>query len=211
MVDFAVSWSGGKDACLALYRMKQAAHAPKFLLTMMEKDGLTSRAHALPLVLLQQQADALGIPFIPQPADDYKSSYIEALKSLKADGVADIVFGDIDLQAHRDWQEEIAQIVNCNMHFPLWEESHEKLVYEFIDAGFETTIIAVQQGVLEPSFLGRKLDAPTLKELEKIGVDICGEGGEFHSFVTNGPLFSNEVRLDSNGTFTKNGYDFLRF
>ena len=210
MISFASSWSGGKDACLATYRMIQAGNKPQFLLTMMEADGKHSRAHALPRKLLQEQADALGIPLLSQAADNYKDSYIKALNALKTKGIKDAVFGDIDLQAHKDWQEEIAEIVGFKMHFPLWEESHEKLVYEFIDAGFITTIIAVQQGVLEQAFLGRKLDRETLAELEEKGIDICGEGGEFHTFVTDGPIFSKAVNLEPKGMFSQNGYDFLK-
>ena len=210
MISFASSWSGGKDACLATYRMIQAGNKPQFLLTMMEAGGEHSRAHALPRKLLQTQADALGIPLIAQAADNYKDSYIEALNSLNEKGVNNAVFGDIDLQAHKDWQEEIAEIVGFTMHFPLWEESHEKLVYEFIDAGFITTIIAVQQGVLEQNFLGRTLDRKTLIELEAKGIDICGEGGEFHTFVTYGPMFSKAVSIEPKGILSQNGYDYLK-
>ncbi len=210
MISFASSWSGGKDACLATYRMIQAGNKPQFLLTMMEADGKHSRAHALPRDLLQAQADALGIPLLSQAADNYKDSYIEALNTLKTKGIKDAVFGDIDLQAHKDWQEGIAEIVGYSMHFPLWEESHEKLVYEFIDAGFITTIIAVQQGVLEQAFLGRKLDRETLAELKEKGIDICGEGGEFHTFVTYGPIFHKAVAIKPKGVFSQNGYDFLK-
>jgi len=210
MISFASSWSGGKDACLATYRMIQAGNKPQFLLTMMEADGEYSRAHALPRQLLQTQADALGIPLIAQAADNYKDSYIEALNSLNEKGVNNAIFGDIDLQAHKDWQEEIAEIVGFTMHFPLWEESHEKLVYEFIDAGFITTIIAVQQGVLEQAFLGRTLDRKTLIELEAKGIDICGEGGEFHTFVTDGPIFSKAVSIEPKGILSQNGYDYLK-
>ncbi len=210
MISFVSSWSGGKDACLATYRMIQSGNKPAQLLTMMEADGERTRAHALPLRLLQAQADALNIPLLAKAADNYKDSYIEALEYLKKQGVKDAVFGDIDLQAHKDWQEEIADIVGFNMHFPLWEEPHETLVYEFLDAGFKTIIIAVQQGVLEQSFLGKTLDYQTLQALEEKGIDICGEGGEFHTFVINGPIFSKEVLVEPKGVFSQNGYDFLK-
>jgi len=210
MIPFVSAWSGGKDACLATYRMMQQGHKPKALLTMMEADGQSSRAHALPLRLLKSQAGSLNIPLFAQAADDYKKSYLEALTQLKNEGIKDAVFGDIDLQAHRDWQEEMADIVDYKMHFPLWEEPHENLVYEFVDAGFKTIIIAVQQGVLDKAYLGRLLNRETLQELEKSGVDICGEGGEFHTFVVDGPIFSKEVTIKPNGIFSQNGYDFLR-
>lgn len=209
--DFACIWSGGKDACLAMYRLIQAGYKVEYLVTMMEADGQLSRAHALPLHLLQTQAKALGLPLLAQPADDYKKAYLEALAFLKTHDINNAVFGDIDLQAHRDWQEEIGEIADFNMLFPLWEEAHEKLVYEFIDAGFKTVIIAVKEDLLDDSFLGKRLDKTTIKNLEDKGVDICGEDGEFHTFVIDGPIFSHEVAINQGGIFSKNGYRFLSF
>ncbi len=211
MKPFVCVWSGGKDACLAMYRMSLAGIKPSYLLTMMEADGVTSRAHALPLELLEQQATALSLPFLAQPAEDYKRAYLDALATLKNHGINDAVFGDIDLQAHKDWQEEIGELADFTMHFPLWEEGHDKLVHEFLDAGFETIIVAVKHEMLDVSFLGRTLNKDTLKELESKGIDICGEGGEFHTFVIDGPLFSNRVELKPKGNFSKKGYDFLKF
>ncbi len=210
MKPFVCVWSGGKDACLAMYRMSQSGINPSYLLTMMEADGVTSRAHALPLKLLEQQAAALSLPLLAQPAEDYKQAYLEALATLKNYGIADAVFGDIDLQAHKDWQQEIGELAGFTMHFPLWEENHEKLVHEFLEAGFETVIVAVKQGMLDTRFLGRTLNHSTLKELESLGIDICGEGGEFHTFVVDGPLFSSRVELQADGYFSKKGYDFLK-
>jgi len=211
MTDFVCSWSGGKDACLALYRMMQQGHQPKYLLTMMQADGKTTRAHALAVNILQEQANSLGISLITQAAENYKKSYVSALEKLKTKGITDAVFGDIDLQAHRDWQEEIAELTGYEMHFPLWEESHETLVHEFIDAGFKSVIIAVQQKSLGRKFLGKVLNAETLGLLEEEGVDICGEGGEFHTLVVDGPIFSAKVEINPTGdTFSDFGYDFLR-
>lgn len=211
MKPFVCVWSGGKDACLAMYRMSLSGVQPSYLLTMMEADGVTSRAHALPLELLERQAEALGLPFLAQPATDYKQAYLDALARLKTHGINDAVFGDIDLQAHKDWQEEIGELAGFTMHFPLWEEGHEKLVHEFLEAGFETVIVAVKHEVLDASFLGRTLNYKTLKDLESMGIDICGEGGEFHTFVVDGPLFSNRVELQAKGYFSKKGYEFLKF
>ena len=210
MKPFVCVWSGGKDACLAMHRMSLSGSRPQQLLTMMEADGVTSRAHALPLKLLEEQASALGLPLLAQSATDYKEAYLSALATLKTKGISDAVFGDIDLQAHKDWQQEVGEIAGFNMHFPLWEEEHESLVYEFLEAGFETVIIAIKQDQLDKSFLGKTLNHATIKLLEKEGVDICGEGGEFHTFVVYGPMFSKRVNLKPKGSFSKNGYDFLR-
>jgi uncharacterized protein (TIGR00290 family) len=121
-----------------------------------------------------------------------------------------LVSGDIDLQAHRDWLEQVGVDVGLEVLFPLWEDSHPALLAEFHAVGFTTHIIAVKQGVLDESWLGRKLDAAAMQELEAIGVDVCGEGGEFHTFVTNGPLFSHPLKMRALGSFVgEHNYLFM--
>ena len=208
------SWSGGKDACLALYRAIQAGHQPQALLTMLEADGLRSRAHALPLAVVQQQAAALGLPLIAPSVtwEGYRPVYVQALKTAQAQGAESLVSGDIDLWAHRDWLEQVGVDTGLQVLFPLWENSHSVLLEEFLAAGFTTHIIAVKQGVLDESWLGRKLDKPAMLELETCGVDVCGEGGEFHTFVTDGPLFSHPLRIVPTGHFSgEYSYTFLDF
>ncbi|UJS24490.1 diphthine--ammonia ligase [Thiothrix winogradskyi] len=208
------SWSGGKDACLALYRAMQAGHQPQALLTMMEADGLRTRAHALPLAVLRQQAAALGLPLITPSVtwEGYRPMYVQALSEAKAQGAEALISGDIDLQAHRDWLEQVGEEVGLNVLFPLWKDTHSALLEEFHAVGFTTHIIAVKLGVLDESWLGRKLDAAAMQELDAIGVDVCGEGGEFHTFVTDGPLFSHPLNIQALGSFTgKHNYTFLNF
>lgn len=208
------SWSGGKDACLALYRAMQTGHQPQALLTMLEADGSRSRAHALRPEVLQQQAAAMGLPLIMPSVtwEGYRPVYVQALSEAKAQGAEALISGDIDLQAHRDWLEEVGEEVGLNVLFPLWEDTHSALLEEFHAVGFTTHIIAVKLGVLDESWLGRKLDAQAMHELETIDVDVCGEGGEFHTFVTDGPLFSRPLNIRALGSFTgEYNYTFLNF
>lgn len=208
------SWSGGKDACLALYRAMQAGHQPQALLTMMEADGLRSRAHALRPEVLQQQAAAMSLPLITPSVtwEGYRPVYVQALGKAKMQGTEALVSGDIDLQAHRDWLEQVGEEVGLEVLFPLWEDPHSALMAEFHTVGFTTHIIAVKQGVLDESWLGRKLDAAAMQALDALGVDVCGEGGEFHTFVTDGPLFARPLTLVSRGSFAgQYAYTFLDF
>ncbi|MDD5395359.1 MAG: diphthine--ammonia ligase [Thiothrix sp.] len=208
------SWSGGKDACLALYRAMQAGHQPQALLTMLEADGLRTRAHALPVAVLQQQAAAMGLPLVTPSVtwEGYRPVYVQALAAAKMQRADALVSGDIDLQAHRDWLEQVGEEAGLEVLFPLWEDAHSALLAEFHAVGFTTHIIAVKQGVLDKSWLGRKLDAIAMQELDAIGVDVCGEGGEFHTFVTDGPLFSRPLRIQALGSFTgEYNYTFLDF
>lgn len=208
------SWSGGKDACLALYRALQAGHEPHALLTMLEADGLRTRAHALPVAVLQQQAAALGLPLITPSVtwEGYRPVYVQALNAAKAQGAEALISGDIDLWAHREWLDDIGVETGLQVLFPLWDDPHQMLLEEFLAAGFTTHIIAVKQGVLDASWLGRKLDRQAMQELEACGVDVCGEGGEFHTFVTDGPLFSRPLRIVPKGHFGgEYAYTFLDF
>jgi uncharacterized protein (TIGR00290 family) len=215
--DFFCSWSGGKDACLALYKMQLLGHQPKGLLTMLDETGQHSLAHHLPKTLIEQQANALGLQSFTQAKhkNDYQGAYLKALTHYQKQGLNHLVLGDIDLQAHRDWQETQGQLANITPLFPLWLQDHKQLVLEFIEAGFTAVIISVLPNKLSSDFLGRELDLNTIKELEKLGVDVCAEGGEFHTFVTNGPIFSKAIELDVSKaklrTDGDHGYHYLDF
>ena len=211
---FICSWSGGKDACLALYLMQQHGHIAKGLLTMMGESGQQSRAHHLPDFIIQQQATALGLPAILQATTkkEYQSSYLNALAKSQKLGADSVVLGDIDIQAHRDWQAQQATKSQLTALFPLWLNNHKKLVEYFIDAGFKATIMAIHPDKCPESFLGKVLNKQTIKVLEKHGIDVCAEGGEFHTVVTDGPNFSQAISLNptsiSDGEF---GYRYLNF
>lgn len=216
-INFFCSWSGGKDACLALYKMTQAGHQAKGLLTMMNETGELSRAHHLPKRLIELQAQALATPLLTQAAakPEYKQQYLKALQHHQQQGLSHIVLGDIDLQAHKDWQEEQGQQTGITPLFPLWLQDHKQLVLEFIDAGFEATIIAILPDKVPAKFLGLAFNHDAIAELESLGIDVCAEGGEFHTIVTNGPLFSQAIELDTAQaelcTQGEYGYHYLDF
>ncbi|GKT11322.1 MAG: diphthine-ammonia ligase [Thiomicrorhabdus sp.] len=196
-VNFFCSWSGGKDACLALYKMSLEKHQPQGLLTMMNESGELSRAHHLPKSIIEQQAKAMDLPLLAQATAkaEYKQNYLQALEHFKQLGMSHIVLGDIDLQAHRDWQEEQGQSVCVKPLFPLWCQDHKQLVLEFVEVGFEATIISILPDKVPAKFLGQVFNLDTIHELEALDIDVCAEGGEFHTVVTNGPLFSQAVDL----------------
>jgi uncharacterized protein (TIGR00290 family) len=197
-VDFYCSWSGGKDACLALYIMVQQGHTPQGLLTMMNETGTLSRAHHLPKSFIEQQAHALGLHCVTQATTKsaYQTRYQSALQDCKQQGIDYLVLGDIDLQAHRDWQMQQGQETAITVLFPLWLQNHKGLVEQFIEAGFKATIIAILPDKVPSDFLGKSLNLETMTQLESLGIDVCAEGGEFHTVVTDGPLFSQPIELD---------------
>lgn len=211
--NFFSSWSGGKDACLALYRAQEAGAVPKVLLTMVEADGLKSRSHGLPTALLEEQAKLLGIPLVMAKTKntEYEKNLIQQMELFKTNGIEFGVFGDIDLQAHYDWVARVTNSVGVDYYQPLWKEDRRSLLKQFIDYGFKTTIVATKNGVLDDSFLGRVMDDKLILELEVLGIDACGEDGEFHTFVTDGPLFSSAVTLNYNGIRREEKYCYLNY
>jgi diphthine-ammonia ligase len=150
-IPFVCSWSGGKDSCLALYRAVAAGAEPKVLLSMLREDGTRSRSHGLQREVLQAQADSLGVPLVTKTASwpDYESVFIAALQELKAVGVAAGVFGDIDIDEHQLWEEQVCAAAGIEAYLPLWKTSRLALLGEFLMLGFEATIVTIN---------GEKLD-----------------------------------------------------
>lgn len=205
------SWSGGKDACLALYRSMREGGTPLYLLTTLDEDGKRSRGHKLPVELYVKQAASLGIPLITRATswEGYEKVLLSTLGDMEKDGVEIGVFGDIDLEEHLEWIERVCSHTGIRARFPLWKTGRRELLEELIDAGFTATVIAVKDGVLDEEFLGRTLTRDTVKEMEMAGIDASGEAGEYHTFVTDGPIFSEPIRLRTAGRVLRDGYWYL--
>jgi uncharacterized protein (TIGR00290 family) len=209
---FFCSWSGGKDSCLALHQALEQGGKPKYLVTMMTEDGLKSKAHGLPKDLFELHAKSLGIPieFRSTSKDKYESVFVSTLRELKKNGVEFGVFGDIDLEPHFEWVERVCSSALIKSYEPLWRMDRRSVVDEFISLGFKATIIAVKQNVMNLNFLGRAFNSKVVAEIERSGIDASGEGGEFHTVVTDGPIFSSSIQLEMKETVNRNGYAFLK-
>ena len=211
---YTVSWSGGKDSALSLWRLWRQRGAPAALVTTLFEDGLRTRAHRLRPELLQAQADAIGLRVIEVATDmaEYRQRFSTALAALRdADGVTAAAFGDIDLEAHRSWCRSVCDEVGLACLHPLWDEPHEALLAEFLAAGFVTRVVAVQEDKLAADLLGRELDAGLIEEFRRAGSDLCGEAGEYHTLVVDGPCFRLPLRLREVGRERTDGYCFVDF
>ena len=188
------SWSGGKDSCLALNRAIENGYEITHLLTMFDETGERSRSHSVSGEMMRAQADAIGLELVTPSASwqNYETVFVEELKRLEAQNIEAAIFGDIDLQAHRDWEEKVCAAANIEAVLPLWNENRLDLVDEFIGEGFRSVVICVNENFLPKEFCGRVFDEKFVKDLPE-GIDACGENGEFHTFVFDGKLFKNPV------------------
>lgn len=194
-----VAWSGGKDSALALYEiLKTERYEVLELLTTVTKDYDRVSVHGVRRVLLEQQAEALGFPlekmFISKGASDeeYEREMLRILTRHLASGVFSVVFGDTFLEDMRRYREGVLSKVGMKGIFPLWKRDSHQLARTFIDLGFKAVITCVDSKSLGKDFVGREFDKQFLADLPS-NVDPCGENGEFHSFVYDGPIFREKI------------------
>lgn len=210
-MNFLTSWSGGKDSCYAMMKAIHQGFVPKVVLNMMNENGKISRSHGLPLSILNQQAKEMGLPLegIPATWGDYEAKFISTLKTLRAKYDLDAaVFGDIDLQAHKDWEDKVCYASGLKAILPLWQQDRITLVNEMIDNGIETMIVSCNTTMGE-GYLGRILTKELAIELQQKGIDPCGENGEFHTLVLHCPLFLERIRLPEFAVKTYEAYCFI--
>ncbi len=194
-----VSWSGGKDSCLTLAEiLRSEIFSVQALLTTVTEGYDRISMHGVRRSLLEQQAAALGIPLevvlIPQAAtnDAYQSRMEAAFERYRHSGVTTIAFGDLFLADIRRYREEWLAKVGMTPVFPIWLRDTHELARQFIGQGFEAILSCVDTRVLDCSFAGRSFDTALLTDLPE-SVDPCGENGEFHTFVSDGPIFRRKV------------------
>lgn len=208
---FIMSYSSGKDSTLALYRMIKEGHTPMGLLITMNNEEGRSWFHGVPECILKDVSKSLEIPLIVVKCkgEDYKEAFENALFYAKENGAEACVFGDIDLEEHRTWCTERCNEVGLEAIFPLWQEGREKLTYEFIDSGFKTIIKKVKLEFLNEDFLGEVLTKELVEKIKETGADPCGENGEYHTFVYDGPIYKFKVDFQPNGKTVNEHYGYL--
>jgi uncharacterized protein (TIGR00290 family) len=188
------SFSGGKDSCLALWLAIRQGYDVRTLLVMFDEQGERSRSHAIPMALMRGQAEALGCALVTRNTSwkTYEAQFIDALKELHGSGHRTAIFGDIDLQEHRDWEERVCSAADMKCVLPLWQNDRLQLADEVLGLGFRATVVCTDSRYLGDEFCGRDYDARFIADLPE-GVDACGENGEFHTFVYDGPCFGHPV------------------
>jgi uncharacterized protein (TIGR00290 family) len=210
-----LSWSSGKDAAYALHRLRQdpALEVVGLLSTVNAAVDRVSM-HAVRRVLLERQAEAVGVPLLVAPLpfpcsnEAYEAAMASALERARALGVEAVAFGDLFLEDVRAYREERMRATGMKTLFPLWGEPTGRLAAEMVDAGSRAVLTCVDPRALDPSFAGRSFDQRLLAELPA-GVDPCGERGEFHTFAWDGPAFGRPVPVALGETVTRDGFVFV--
>lgn len=209
---YAASWSGGKDGCLAAYKAIQQGLPVRYLLNTISDTYQRVRFHGLPKDFVHTQAAAMGLELLqwPTPDDTYEEAYKDALRELKSRGVTGIVFGDIFPASNRDWGIRMCEEVGLEAVHPIYDMDTCEAMAEFLAAGFEALIVsgwpkyfgAAQMGMrLGPEFVAWAAQQP--------GLDVCGETGEYHSAVIDGPLFQQRIEITESEPVERDGHWFL--
>ena len=192
----AISWSGGKDSCAALARVRPSFDVVA-MVTMFDDDAARSRSHGLRPEVLEAQADRLGLRHVVGRCawQTYDRAFSDALASLAAGGITHVVFGDILFEEHRRWAENMCAPHGLTAVEPLFGLSTETLFDDWVVSGADAIIVTARARFFDRTWLGRRLGPELLPELKRLGVDPCGERGEYHTVVTNTPLFTSPLSL----------------
>ncbi|WP_042355579.1 diphthine--ammonia ligase [Bacillus rubiinfantis] len=195
-----LSWSGGKDCCLALDTLTSQGYEIAALVTTVPQEIGRTFGHGERMEMIQLQAEALTIPvhFIKTSFEDYTVRFIQELQLLKEQlNISGIAFGDLYLQEHRDWGEKVAAAAGVEAFYPLWTHQAmvDTLLESFIQTGYQAVIIRVLNDILPDSWLGRLIDSKFLLDIQNTASCPLGESGEYHSFVFDGPLFTKKIEL----------------
>ena len=204
------SWSGGKDCSLALNRALAEGFNVCYLANTITADGQRSCSHGMSAAVIRAQAEAIGIPILQQPTtgDNYRDQFVKMLQRFKAEGITGGVFGDIDFNPHREWIEGVCNETGMSAYLPLWGEDQRRLMLEFIDSGFVAIVVAVKSEFLGPETLGKIIDRKFLDSLDK-NITPCGEAGEYHSLVIDGPFFKKRLAITGSEKVTRGDHHFL--
>lgn len=194
-----LTWSGGKDSCLALYELiKQGNVEIASLLTTLTEDYDRISMHGVRADLLRKQAESIGIPlrevYVSKNGsnEEYELQMREALEVFKGQGIKKVAFGDIFLEDIRRYRVEQLGKLGMDALFPLWGSNTYYLANRFIELGFQAIVVCVDTERLHGNFSGREFNQKFINDLPK-SVDPCGEHGEFHTFVYDGPIFKKRI------------------
>lgn len=195
---FITSWSGGKDACFAFWQAIQHGARPVAVYTMLDASGERTGSHGLPKEIIQAQAERLGVPVLFRTSA--WGQYEQCMKEVVAEAqqqfqASSVVFGDVDLEAHKVWLDRVATEADITPRFPLWQSPRRALVEQTLLAGVRYMIVSVQHQHMDTRFLGQIMTPELADEIAAEGICPTGEDGEFHSLVLDAPCFKAPLQV----------------
>ena len=205
---FVMAYSCGKDSTLALHNMVEQGNKPVALITMVNEDAKRSFFHGADYDMLRAYSEALDIPVLitSTTGDKYHLAMENSLKKAASLGAEAACFGDIDIESNRKWSEERCRNAGVKSVFPLWHKDRSENVYDLIDLGYKCLIKSINNSLLPKELLGRIIDEEVIEIMKSCDIDICGENGEYHTLVVDGPIFHKPLEYE-----TGNILDFGEF
>jgi diphthine-ammonia ligase len=204
---YAASWSGGKDSCLACYLAIRKGLSISNLVHFDRPNNL----HGVDPAMIRLQAELAGIPIVQQrvQSEDFEQQFKRTVGELAVKGAQGMVFGDIYLEPHKEWVDRVCGELGILPIEPLWGMKTEQIIHDFLDCGFETIIASGDRKLIDKKYIGRKMDQDFIEYLRSKKLDVCGESGEFHTFVTSGPLFRGTINITDSDVTSRDGFWFL--
>ncbi|MBS7288436.1 MAG: diphthine--ammonia ligase [Candidatus Freyarchaeota archaeon] len=198
-MSYAASWSGGKDSCLACYEAARSGLRISHLINFVYEGRV--RSHGVGVGIVRLQAELTGIPIVQVETswEDYEENFKRAVCPLVLRGVKGVVFGDIYLDNHKKWVERVCGELGVEAVEPLWGLKPEEAISRLLAAGFEAVIVSAQSELVGEEWAGRVVSWDFIDYLKERGVDLCGENGEYHTLVVNGPIFKRRLEVKVEG------------
>ncbi len=204
---YLASWSGGKDSCFACHLAIKNGMKVSRLVHFDRPFNL----HGVSAEMIKQQAELAGIPLIQEKVEqeNFEHEFKETVGAFAKNGMRGVVFGDIYLEPHKEWVDRVCGELGLEAVEPLWGMKTENIIHEFLQEGFETVIVSGKQNLIDKRFIGRKMDSEFIEYLKSKNLDVCGENGEYHTFVTSGPLFQGRIEIADADVMGRQGFWFL--
>jgi diphthine-ammonia ligase len=208
---YIASWSGGKDSCYACYLALAQGYKISHLVNFISQEFKRVSFHGTESRLIQMQSQAIGIPLLQKETtpSGYEQEFKAGVRSLLPNDIKGMVFGDIYLDEHKEWVERVCAELGIEAVEPLWNKGTEEVLTEFIGAGFEAVIVSARAELIDEEWIGKRLDRNFMDYLKAENIDLCGENGEYHTLVVNGPLFKRKIEITESRTISRNNYWFL--
>jgi uncharacterized protein (TIGR00290 family) len=206
------TWSGGKDSCFAAYKAVQLGYTLSALANTISHDYQRVRFHGLEAKMIQLQAEALGLPLLQAGTtpENYEEEFLVNIKRGMTPQIQGVVFGDIHLQDCLAWAKKVCGKLGIEAIEPLFGTNPKELLASFIASGFQSVVVSTQASILGEAWVGRVIDQSFYDDILRLdGVDPCGENGEYHSVVIDGPLFKQKIALEQTAKVLRSGYWFL--